>query len=161
MATVFPSDAQRQQQTSVERHLPSPGVRNSSEGPCFAVGLGMVRATPQRSLPSLLGPERPGQKWCVRNGGRASGWSEVISVRVCGWVGVSLGHRHGCCHDGGRWAAQPVDLFILWADQPVKKYKSTAHMRGRAQRRCVCPHPPEGGAGEWDGEVGCGRGMPS
>ena len=29
-------------------------------------------------------------------------------------------------HDGGRWAAQPVDLFILWADQPVRKYKSTA-----------------------------------
>ena len=36
MATVFPSDAQRQQLTSVERHLPSPGVRSSSEGPCFA-----------------------------------------------------------------------------------------------------------------------------
>ena len=39
MATVFPSDAQRQQLTSVERHLPSPGVRNSSEGPCFVGGL--------------------------------------------------------------------------------------------------------------------------
>ena len=33
MATVFPSDAQRQQLTSVERHLPRPGVRNSSGGP--------------------------------------------------------------------------------------------------------------------------------
>ena len=38
---------------------PLPGVRNSCEGSLME--LGVVRAMPQRSQPSLLGPERPGK----------------------------------------------------------------------------------------------------
>ena len=43
--------------TRVERHLPSYGGEEQQRRP--PCGLSAVRAVPQRSLPSLLGPERP------------------------------------------------------------------------------------------------------